>query len=52
MWLFWTLLVLAVVYCGAGAVLGLYEKSQTDDKFKVSTIWMWLPRMMGWVKGY
>ena len=38
-------IVLAVVYCLAGVVMGLYEMSQTDDPFNPMTIVTWLPKM-------
>lgn len=39
--------VLVAVYLLAGAAVGLYESSQTDDPFKKMTLIDWLPRLFG-----
>lgn len=40
--LFGIIAVLVVLYLLAGAVMGVYEKTQTDNKFDWKTIFTWL----------
>lgn len=39
--------ILVLIYLGCGALMGVYEKSQTDDDFRYSSLVLWLPRMFG-----
>ena len=41
------IIILAVLYCGAGAVMAWYESSQTDNPIDWMNIIMWLPKMLG-----
>lgn len=41
------IIILAILYAGAGAVMTWYEKSQTDNPIDWTTIYMWLPKMLG-----
>lgn len=45
--LFGLLIFLAVLYCGIGVAMALYEKSQTDNPIKWRTVYMWLPMLLG-----
>lgn len=40
-------LILAGLYVAAGALMGWFEMSQTDDPFRLSQLALWLPRMFG-----
>lgn len=44
---FYMVLAVGILYGICGLVMAWYEKSQTDDEFKIETIITWLPKVLG-----
>jgi len=42
-------MVLALIFAYGlfGLIMAWYEKSQTDDEFKIETVITWLPKVLG-----
>ncbi len=39
------ILVLVILYCGAGLIMAFYEHTQTDNPMNWQTVLTWLPKI-------